>query len=132
MIRILARLGRDRDGSTAAEFALVIPVVVMIIFGTIQLGIIFFANAGLQNALGDGARVATLWPPRTEQDIRAELLASRFGIDPQKMAAPVITTGSASGQNFIEINVSYTTDLNFIFFKVPGITLEHSRRAYLP
>jgi Flp pilus assembly protein TadG len=122
-----------KSGAVAAEFALTIPIVVLIIFGTIQMGIIFFANAGLQNALGDGARVATLWPTRSQQDIRDELMASRFGIDPQKMANPVITTGSTpAGQNFVEINVSYTTDLNFIFFTVPGITLDHSRRAYIP
>jgi len=112
---------------------MVIPIVVLLIFGTIQFGIIFFANAGLQNAMGEGARVATLWPPRSQQEIRNALMASRFGIDPAKMATPAITTGrTAGGQNFVEIGVSYTTDLNFIFFTVPGITLEHSRRAYVP
>ncbi len=125
------RLGKS--GAVAAEFALTIPIVVMLIFGTIQVGIIFLANAGLQNALGDGARVATLWPTRSLQDIQAELMQSRFGIDPQKMATPVITTGTTEdGQNFVEINVAYTTDLNFIFFTVPGITLQHNRRAYIP
>ncbi len=129
---LIRRLRRDRRGTAAAEFALTIPIFLAIMFGVIQVGILFFANAGLQNALGDGAREATLWPRKSETELAAEITASRFGVKPDNMADPVFTYGAAGGQDYVEISVSYTADLNFLLFQVPGITLQHSRRAYLP
>ncbi len=132
MRALLARLRRDRRGATAMEFAITVPIFLSLMFGMVQTGMLFFANAGLQNALGDSARVATLWPNKTEADMRAEITASRFGIDPAKMAEPVFTYGTAGGQNFVEIRLTYNSEIDFIFFTLPGLTLEHSRRAYLP
>lgn len=132
MNRLLHRLRRDRRGATAAEFALSIPVAILIIVAFIQLGILFFANAGLQNALGEGAREATLWPRRDEAQIRARITDSSFGLDPDLLAAPVLVYGTEGDQDFVEITVSYAPTLNFLFFEVDAVTLQHTRRAYLP
>lgn len=123
---------RDRRGVAAAEFALVIPVLLLMVFAVLQFGVLFVANAGLQNAVGEGARVATLWPRRTTAEITSEINASRFGLNPTGLSQPQLTYGQANGQDFVELTMTYTTDLDFIFFKVEDIQLQETRRAYMP
>lgn len=132
MTGILRALHADRRGATAAEFALTVPMLLMILVAFVQVGVLFFANAGLQNAVGEAARAATLWPRRTEAQIEQELMDSRFGLNADLMDEPVFTYGREGGQDFVEITVTYTPNLNFIFFEVPGVTLTQTRRAYLP
>jgi len=129
MIRRGRRLGRS--GATAFEFVLVLPVLLALLMGSIQIGILFFASAGLQNAVAEAAREATLWPRRSEAQLRARLTANRFGIDPANMSTPVLTYGSAGGQDFVEIQVNYTVNLNFGLFSIPGTVLNETRRAWL-
>ena len=52
------RLRADADkGSTALEFAMVAPVFFLLLMGTIEAGVIFFAQSSLQNAVNDAARL---------------------------------------------------------------------------
>jgi Flp pilus assembly protein TadG len=132
MRRAFTSLLRDRRGAAAAEFALVIPGLVLVIFTCIQLGVLFLANAGLQNAVGEGARVATLWPRRSAAQITAEIDASKFGLKDTGLSEPQLVYGNASGQDFVDVTMTYTTSLNLVFFEIDGIELEQTRRAYMP
>lgn len=52
-----ARLRHDsRAGSAAIEFAMIAPVFFVLLMGTIEVGIMFFAQFTLQNAVDDEAR----------------------------------------------------------------------------
>ena len=50
-------------GAATVEFAIAVPVLVVMLYGIFQVGLIFQANAGMQHALGEGARLATLCTP---------------------------------------------------------------------
>ena len=56
-------LRRCQRGAAVIEFALTVPILVLIIYGIFQVGLLFQANAGMQHALGEGARYATLCMP---------------------------------------------------------------------
>lgn len=130
MMRFLCLL-RDRRGAGAAEFAMVLPAFVVLLVGVAQLGVVFFANAGLHNALAEGAREATLFPRPTTQEITDKIAASRFGLDPAKLEAPVVVYGNTAGADFAEITMRYNVTLDFIFFDIPPITLQEKRRVFL-
>ena len=52
------RLRSDANkGSAAVEFAMIAPVFFILLMGTMEAGIIFFAQSALQNALNDTARL---------------------------------------------------------------------------
>ena len=51
------RLRTDKKGSAAVEFAFVAPVFFLLLMGTVEAGIIFFAQSSLQNAVNDAARL---------------------------------------------------------------------------
>lgn len=56
--RILARLRRDGEkGHAALEFAFIAPVFFLLLMGTVEAGIIFFAQSSLQNAVNSAARL---------------------------------------------------------------------------
>jgi Flp pilus assembly protein TadG len=132
VIRPPARLACCRSGAAAAEFAIVAPILILAIFATFQFGTLFFANAGLQNAVGEGARLATLWPRRTQSEIQSRLQAAQFGLNPQNLAAPQFVAGTSGGQDFMDITMTYTVDLDFLLFRIEDVTLQETRRAYRP
>jgi Flp pilus assembly protein TadG len=56
--RFCRRLRADADkGSAALEFAMVAPVFFLLLMGTMETGIMFFAQSSLQNAVNDAARL---------------------------------------------------------------------------
>ena len=59
----LSLLRRNDRGAAAIEMALALPILVSMIYGLFQVGLLYQANAGMQHALGEGARLATLCIP---------------------------------------------------------------------
>jgi Flp pilus assembly protein TadG len=130
MKRFLALL-RDRRGLGAVEFALVCPVLFLFIIGTAELGTLFFANAGVRNAVAEGARAAGVYPRPTDTAIKARMAAKRFGLKAQYLSQPVITTGKDNGVDYINISLTYQVPLDFVFVTVRPVTLTKSRRVYI-
>ena len=58
MIRAARLLFKDRSGNAAAEMALVLPLLLVIMFGSAELGNYFMNEHGLIKSLRDGARYA--------------------------------------------------------------------------
>lgn len=124
------RLLTDAKAATALEFALLAPAFIAFIIGILQLGLVFSANAGLNNALAEGARHATLFPRPTPAEVRTRIDAARFGLDPAGLAVPAVDYVTTASPNFAAIRMSYTTRLNFILFQTP-VTLTQTRKVYL-
>ena len=131
MMRLIKRLRLNERGAAALEFALALPALVLMIVGIGQLGILYMANAGLRNAVAEGARFATIYPRPSDTAIRTRITGSEFGLIPANMTTPSITHGVDAGTNYVDISVSYTVPLNFVFFTAPPVTLTESRRAYI-
>jgi Flp pilus assembly protein TadG len=66
-------LSRDRRGSVAVEFALIGIPFFMLLFGILEVGLIFFGNSMLEKATADGARLV-----RTGQAQAANMTATQF------------------------------------------------------
>jgi hypothetical protein len=60
-MRFSARIGRTLlkpdDGTTAIEFAIVAPVLILLIMGIMEFGLIYYAKNVLENAVAVGARI---------------------------------------------------------------------------
>lgn len=52
----VARLGGERSGVSAVEFALVVPAFIMLVIETLQLGFYFYTSASLDHATSSAAR----------------------------------------------------------------------------
>lgn len=58
--RMHAKLRFRRKGAVSVEMALVMPILLVVMFGIIEFGQLFFVRLTLGNAAREGARVATL------------------------------------------------------------------------
>ena len=126
-----AGLWRDRRGAGAVEFALLAPALLLFIIGIAQLGILFFANAGLKNAVGEGARYATLFPKPDNSLIVNRITATRFGLNPAFLTNPTVTDCTVNGRACVDIQMTYAAPLDFVFFKTPPLTLAERRRVFV-
>ena len=55
--RAVGAFARRRGGGTATEFALVAPIFIVMMLATLQVGVIYLANAYLETAAEDAARL---------------------------------------------------------------------------
>jgi Flp pilus assembly protein TadG len=130
MIRIALRVWRDRRGAGIIEFALVAPLLLVGIIGAVQLGTLFFANAGLRSSVAEGARYATTYPQPTNAQIVARMTKKRFGPQASEARAPVITTGTSDAAGWVQISQSSAVSLDFVFFS-KTVLLTETRRAFV-
>lgn len=64
-------LRRSERGAALAEFALVLPILAILVFGTIDLGRVFRLNTRLENAAREGAAgIAAFSPLRVDSGCR--------------------------------------------------------------
>lgn len=57
------KLGRDERGAVVVEFALVLPLLVIFVFGIVEFGRAYNAKIQLTSAVREGARTAALGGP---------------------------------------------------------------------
>jgi Flp pilus assembly protein TadG len=119
----------DRAGSSAVEFAVSVPVLVMLIWGIAQVGLLYEANAGMQHALGEGARMATIYPTPTDTQIQTKITSAKFGLGNGTWGTPTIVTDNTTKTKTITVTYSQPTD--FLFLPGPNVSLSASKVVYL-
>ena len=136
---VLKLLRRETEGAAAIEFAIALPVLLVLIYGIFQVGLVFQANAGMQHALGEGARYATLCVPtstgcNTPSDtaIVTRMSSKLFGMNIGTFGAPSVTTPASTTCTFCrDLTVTYTVTPNYLFFSGPAVSLSRSKRVYI-
>lgn len=129
------KLRRNDDGSAAVEFAIAVPVLVSFLYGFFTLGLLYQANAGLQHALGEAARFATLYieandGPPSDSEIEARIAATDFGLSGGTLETPQIDN-SAIADGYKTITLTYSRPTDFLFFPGPTVTVTRSKRVYI-
>lgn len=132
MIKQLSTLKRNQIGSAAIEFVIAAPVLLLMIFGLIEMAIFLYARVGLQEAVEAGARYATIYPSPSDSQIIAKVNSAKFGLDPAKVTGPTIEHGTYNGVKYVDVTMNYSTRVDFVFFDGPTINLTRTRRAYQP
>jgi Flp pilus assembly protein TadG len=132
----LKRLPTNERGAAVIELALSLPVLITLIYGIFEFCQLYEANAGMQHALGEGARLATLCIPDTgassgcdnpsDTDIVARENAKLFG--PTGGSFDVQTPTTSTG--YKTLTITYTRTMNFLFFTGPTVTLTRSKQVY--
>lgn len=131
----LRKLRLDSAGSAAVEFAFAVPVLVLFVYGFFTIGLLYQANAGLQHALGEAARFATLYVeandgPPSDDDIEDMLASSDFGLGGGTLQPPTIDN-SEIANGYKTISLTYSRPTEFLFFPGPTITVTRSKRVYV-
>ncbi|WP_150291953.1 TadE/TadG family type IV pilus assembly protein [Sphingobium estronivorans] len=126
----MIRLLRNQRGAAALEFCLALPPFLMLLMGALQLGIIASARTGLQHAVDEGARYASIYPAPTDAQVIARVKSREFGLDPAYTNDPTIVPGTQYGVAYREITMTYSRPLDFILFKTAPLSVSYTRRSY--
>lgn len=129
-------LWRNDRGTATIEMAICLPVLVVMLWGIFQIGIAFQASAGMQHALGEGARLATICQSptakgvctsATDDEIKAVIADKAYGTGVGTFTVPEFETGA--GYRVLKVN--FTMPMNFLFFNGPNVTLAQTKRVYV-
>ena len=132
----MKRIGHLKDnesGATVIEMAFGLPILILMIYMLVQLAEVYRAVAGMQHALGEGARYATLWPTPEADDIKDRIEESVYGIGPGEFTVDppeIESDGSATG-NYYDLQVTYEQDTNLLLIPGPDIAVTRSKRVWV-
>lgn len=143
------KLNKDRQGQGAVEFALFIPILVLVVFGALELGRAFFAYIAVANAAREGTRVFTFRPDVTtitnvNTAIRNEIGSTPL-VDDDNISGIAIACGNSyvavttdaqllacPKMQPIRITVTYSHELILSLVFPDTITLSQSAEMMVP
>ncbi len=136
-------------GQSLVEFALLLPILALIIFGVLELGRAFFAFIAITNAAREGARVYTFSPDVTtlaniitavNYEIGSSPLVSTSNIASIQVrcgsAYTLVTTDAAlkvcPKEQPVRVTIAYNHNLIFRLFFPATLTLSRSAEMMVP
>ena len=131
---------RSEGGQTAVEFAVVIPVLLLLLLGIFQIGITYYNNESLQTSARDGARAGAIHTGSTLAQIQAYVDAAvrsnAAGLD-TSTSKLVVTSGctlppstapTACDQgDTIDVTVTYPWTIGVLAFSQSGTLTTHTK-----
>lgn len=101
----MRRRGRAERGAAAVEFAILLPVLLLILFGIVEYGSIFNAQLSLQHAAREGVREMVV---HGDQDAAEQAaVAAAVGLDPDAMDVIVTPETPCTGTEPVTVEVRY-------------------------
>ncbi len=99
--------GKRQRGQSLVEFALVLPLLVLILMGILDFGRAFYAYSVVANSAREGARVGVV-APTTDAEIRAAVRRFTIGLEAIPDAKIAITpSGTRVSGETIRVRVEY-------------------------
>jgi Flp pilus assembly protein TadG len=117
----------DERGAAAVEFAMILPLLIVLVFGIVQFSIAYNRQQGLHAAAREGARVASL-PNTTQSDITDRVNDALTGITfestPSITVTPNVTQPCLgnSGES-VTVEVVGVTQLDIPLWGTQSLTL---------
>jgi Flp pilus assembly protein TadG len=143
----IRRIVRDEDGAAVIEMAFAFPIVIVMIYMIFQLAQAYRALAGIQQALGEGARYATLCvnpgltgcgvpapgsgTSPTAGTVKARIQSSVYGIGPGTFTVDDPRSGTSGTASYYDLTVCYTQPTSLLLVPGPTISVSRSKRVWV-
>ena len=110
---------RNDRGAAAVEFALVVPILLMLVFGAIEYGRIYSELEVLESAAREGARAASVRGDALAVQTAVETAANPYTLDGTP-GADKVCDGSTIGQ---PVTVSWTQNFQVSIALLPPVNV---------
>lgn len=98
-----------RSGVAAVEAAMIMPFLVIFLFGSIEFSRSLYIQSELERAVNLTTRYVMLNPDLTEAEFKTELTSNLDSVDSDNISAVTATKGTdADGNNTVQLNVTYS------------------------
>jgi hypothetical protein len=105
------------QGTTAVEFAIVAPVFIALLIGTLALCVALFLIGSLHYAVEEGARCASVKTTICSNAATTVAYAQNHYFGPN--VSPTFTYATAACGNSVSASISYSMDVGFRTFVIP-------------
>ena len=114
-------IGRSRDerGAAAVEFALVLPILILLVFGIIEFGFVFNRWLTVTHAAREGVRVYSL----TGDVVQAQTAGQDAAPD---LAGSVTCTGTMPTPSQVSMTCSTVYDVSLVVIEAPVTVRSHA------
>ena len=119
---------KSQSGASAVEFAIVLPILVLLVFGIIEFSVAFYDKAMITNASREGARAGIVFrvPPVTDDEI-TNIVNTYLGSNLITFGGPTTAniTVTRIGYNpgdELKVSVNYT----YTFLLIPNFVVSLS------
>ena len=132
--RALRRLLRDESGSFIIHFGFALPIVLSVIFATIELGRLGFSQAALQYAAEEATRFAIVREGQvTNQEIEDYAASKLTGVFDRQTAVIAATSPAdpVTGTSLVSVQVSYQYQFLMPFLPQSGIQLAGTSSGFI-
>ncbi len=127
----LRRMRRDASGSATVEFALALPVLILFFCGIAASTLALFVQNSVKDAVGVGARYATLSPTPTAAEVIAKVKAvSQTDLTGSSSTVTVSAGTDSAGRTYFTISASKAYQFPIYPFAGRTVTLSATKRAY--
>lgn len=112
----------SEDGAAAVEFALVLPVLLLLILGLIEFSLIFNTQISLTNAAREGARVMAI--QNNPALARTAAINAAVSVNPAVTGGNIaITPANCAAGGTVTVTINYNADLiTGVFGNTLGLT----------
>lgn len=105
---------RSEKGQSMVETALILPLILILLFGIVDFGRIFHAYLTLDHAGREAARLASI--QKSDDDITAKINSSTVGLDPNRLTITIspnetARTSGADAAVTLVYNIDFITPL---------------------
>ena len=112
----LRRLARCARGASAVEFAMLLPLFLVLVFGIVVFGSYFTMVHGVQQLAAEAARSSVAGLSETERVSLAEnYITANVGSYPLLQPAHLSVSAATSGSDVFVVTVNYDASGNFIY-----------------
>lgn len=125
------RIASDDKGAAVIEMAFALPTLIMMLWMIVQLGLVFRAMSGIQHGLGEGARMATLFPQPTDTAIKTKISDAVYGIGPGSFTIADPVPGTSGGAEYLDLQVTYTQATDLLILPGPTISVTREKRVWV-
>ncbi|MGQ9572421.1 MAG: TadE/TadG family type IV pilus assembly protein [Dehalococcoidia bacterium] len=105
--RITRRRGKKEGGQSLVEFALVLPIFLLVLFAIVDFGMAFHAWITVTNSAREGARLGSVRAPASEIEQRVRDTAGSLGDD----VAVTVSNAQGNPGDSVVVEVSYVYSL---------------------
>jgi Flp pilus assembly protein TadG len=110
------RLTHNEQGQTMVEFALVLPVICLLLFGVIQFGILYKDYVTITDAARAGARKAAVSRLESSPEgvTEAKVRAAAADLDQGKLAVAVVASPAWEHGADVTVEAKYPYEVNLL------------------
>lgn len=114
---MIRKVVRNKKGQALVELALILPILLLLIFGVVEYGRIFSAYLAVTTASREGARVATVGATDTDIIAAAKLRTDAMGLKSADVIVTITPNGAGRVRgSSVTVQVTYPVKMFDPFF----------------